>query len=109
MFNAVVVLLLSLSLVSNAVEKSIFLCSSPSQTFQIKQNARTKNMVGTLYSASQKPKSLYCEQKDYGYFCKKQDSIAKVIRGTSGRMMVQLEVDGDFDIDSGYLYTIYCR
>ena len=44
------------------------------------------------------------------YKCEKGDYIATVRRGADGRMMVDLELKGDFGPDdSGYLFALYCE
>lgn len=103
-------MLVVLPLFTMAQEKSIFICLSPSYTFQVKQSTQTKQLIGTLHSPSKKPTVMTCMEKDTGYVCKKGDYIAKVFRGaTTGRKIVQLELEGEFDVESGYLDTIYCR
>jgi len=96
-------------LFSFAQEKTVFLCQSASHTLQIKQAQRTKRLVGTLSSTSERPHRLNCEAKEVGYVCKTGDFVVKVMRGTTGRMIVQLELEGEFDVESGYIDTIYCR
>ena len=105
----IALLIFALPLFSMAQEKTVFLCQSPSHTFQIKKSAQSKQMIGTLSSASQKPHMFGCEIKDAGYFCKEGDFVAKVQKGTTGRMIIQLELEGEFDVESGYIDTIYCR
>ena len=103
-------LLLVFPLLSLAQEKSVLNCQSPSHTFLIKQSLRSKQFVGTLIDPSRKPQILNCVEKDSGYVCKKGDFVAKVLRGSvSGRTIVQLELEGEYDVESGYLGTIYCR
>lgn len=107
-------------LFSIAQEKSVLNCQSPSQTFHIKQSLRSrpadvrsassKQLIGTLLAPSQKPQVLDCVEKGTGFVCKKGDFVAKVLRGSvSGRIIVQLELEGEYDVESGYLGTIYCR
>lgn len=107
MIKVVFILLLSLPLF--AQHKVLFNCVSPTQTFEIKRVTRTQEMMGTLFAASQKQNIMRCEDKVYGYLCKKGDQIAKITKGASGRMIVEFELAGEYDVDSGYLYTIYCR
>lgn len=102
-------MLLVLPMFSVAQEKPMFLCQSPGQTFEIKKSQRTKKFIGTLFSSSQKPEVMDCVEKDAGYLCTKGDYIAKVQRGSTGRKIVQLELAGEFDVESGYIDTIYCR
>jgi hypothetical protein len=116
----ITLLFLVFPLFSLAQEKLVLNCLSPSHTFHIKQllrgkaaesrAAEPKRFVGTLLTPSQKPQVLDCSEKEAGYICKKGDFVAKVLRGSvSGRTIVQLELEGEFDIDGGYLGTIYCR
>lgn len=107
--KTLLMLIMFLPLFSMAQDKTVFLCQSPSHTFQIKQSSRTKQLVGTLTTASQKPQTLDCEVRNDGYYCKQHDYVAKVERGRTGRMIIQLELEGEFDVESGYLDTIYCR
>lgn len=103
-------ILLAMPLLSNAMETNLFLCLTPSQSFEIKLNPKTKQMVGHLFTSSEKKITFSCETKDYGYLCKDNDYYAKVVRGNTGRMIVQLELDGGFGLtDSGHLNTLYCR
>tara|TARA_B110001454_G_scaffold219198_1_gene251551 strand:- start:126789 stop:127088 length:300 start_codon:yes stop_codon:yes gene_type:complete len=98
-----------------AQEKSVLSCLSPGHTFIIKQTLRSrptepKQLVGTLSTASRKPQVLDCTEKNTGYVCKKGDFVAKVLRGSvTGRTIVQLELEGEYDVESGYIGTIYCR
>lgn len=102
-------------LLSLAQEKSVLNCQSPSHTFHIKQSLRSrpaevKQFIGTLLAPSQKPQVLDCVEKGTGFVCKKGDFVAKVLRGSvSGRTIVQLELEGEYDVESGYIGTIYCR
>jgi hypothetical protein len=117
-------------LFSFAQEKSVLNCQSPSHTFHIKQSLRSrpadvrsaaprsaaprsatsKQLIGTLLAPSQKPQVLNCVEKGTGFVCKKGDFVAKVLRGSvSGRVIIQLELEGEYDVESGYLGTIYCR
>lgn len=105
------ILFLEIALSTTLDAKPIFSCLSPTQSFDIKKDPRTKKMTGVLYSTSQKLKTqtLSCEEKSSGYVCRKDDYIATVLKGTSGRMIVDIQLAGDFDMESGHLYTIFCR
>jgi hypothetical protein len=122
----VTLLFMVLPLFSMAQEKSVLNCQSPSHTFHIKQSLRSsraaapqpatpkpaapKQFIGTLIAPSQKPQTLDCIEKETGFVCKKGDFVAKVLRGSvSGRTIVQLELEGEYDVESGYVGTIYCR
>ncbi|OYZ24642.1 MAG: hypothetical protein B7Y39_00235 [Bdellovibrio sp. 28-41-41] len=116
----IAMLFMVLPLFSLAQEKPILNCQSPSHTFHIKQSMRSqpatpqpaapKKFIGTLLAPSQKPQVLDCVEKGMGFACKKGDFVAKVLRGSvSGRTIVQLELEGEYDVESGYLGTIYCR
>lgn len=107
--KSIILLALALPLFSMAQEKTVFFCQSPTHTFQIRKSAQSKPLIGTLTSSSQKPHMFGCEPKDSGYFCKEGDFVARVQRGTTGRMIIQLELEGEFDVESGYIDTIYCR
>ena len=113
-------LFLVFPLFSMAQEKSVLNCISPSHTFLIKESKRLqpaapqpaapKQFVGTLLAPSQKPHVLDCVEKETGFVCKRGDFVAKVLRGSvSGRTIVQLELEGEYDVESGYVGTIYCR
>lgn len=107
--KSIILLAVVLPLFSLAQERTVFLCQSPTHTFQIRKSVQSKHMMGTLTSPSQKPHIFGCEAKDSGYVCKEGDFVARVQRGTTGRMIIQLELDGEFDVESGYIDTIYCR
>ncbi|MBL7557840.1 MAG: hypothetical protein JNM24_18565 [Bdellovibrionaceae bacterium] len=107
--KSIILFVVTLPLFSMAQDKTVFLCQSPTHTFQIRKTAQSKQLLGTLASSSQKAHLFGCETKDSGYFCKEGDFVAKVQRGTTGRMIIQLELEGEFDVESGYIDTIYCR
>ncbi len=109
MIKLLFVLILTLPLFSQAQNKNVFTCKSASQSFEIDANYRTKLLSGTLKRFSEKPMVMSCLEKRFGYECIKGDYIAKVLRGASGRMIVELELSGDFGLDSGYLYSINCQ
>ncbi|MBL7544634.1 MAG: hypothetical protein JNL11_12525 [Bdellovibrionaceae bacterium] len=107
MLKFILVLFLSLPLM--AQEKPIFRCESPTQSFEIRKSIRGQRLQGVLLAANQKYSAMKCEERNFGYLCRKDDQVAKVMRGASGRMIVQFELEGSFGIESGYLYTISCR
>ena len=108
MIKLLFVLIISLPFSSQSQNRNVFTCKSPSQSFEIEANYRTKLLSGTLRRYSEKPIVMSCLEKAFGYECTKNDYIAKVHRGASGRMIVELQLSGDFGIESGYLYSINC-
>lgn len=118
MLKKLFLLVITLPLISIAAKvspaastKSVFSCQSASQNFEIKQDPRTKELKAILSSpsAAQKRETMSCKEKDSNYVCKKNDYIATVQTGASGRRIVQVQLAGDFDIEEGHLYTIYCK